>query len=709
MILKNIKTFIGVAISMFLIILEIGFAQIEVEVSKSDINFGTHAFCQRPTDTIVVRNKSTSTGNLKLLVGEKITGANNTSFRITNLKIKDLDLPPYDGTNAVIYVVEFNPSVGASGPKTGMLEIPTDLPTMPLIKIPLTATSENVDYKVTPKPLDFGDIATGTAYNQNINFQITSNLNVHITKITKTKPELTLDLTGFNYTLTSTDASRTFGVNINLPAQGKFNDTVKIHCDLPCDTVLSIPILANGLPSAISANLNYDFGLLSDCEVKEMNATISFSGAGSGKIESVGVIDGPLANLFSISFPSALPITLNNTNTSVQMKITYIGNGADFGNANVNIPLNITVNSNSSTMNFKITGEVAEPKIAADKLLLDYQTIFAFTSKSIVLNISNNSKFDINLTGYKFTGNYPAFFDFNPVFTPKIIQKGTQEPLTVYFTPLLPKIAATGKLTIYYSSKNCTDSIVVDLLGNTYDSGGLKFSFNDKTKFEIDPKSNLFNLPLTLKPTAGTVLLNDSIEVEITFPRNVYYPESINSTNTIRVDKNVISGSDRVYGFTVIFNNLSVPTGIETKFAEIQGIPLLAEQKESQVKINKLNFKSGSKLVSIDSIMDTKLSLKICEAGGERLIKVTQVQNGGIIQILEKNEDKISLLCSMLEKGMNRINLIDLHGKLLNSQEFYSDNNAKIDINFDLTNYSAGVYFIVLETVSEKYSLKFVK
>jgi hypothetical protein len=107
--------------------------------------------------------------------------------------------------------------------------------------------------------------------------------------------------------------------------------------------------------------------------------------------------------------------------------------------------------------------------------------------------------------------------------------------------------------------------------------------------------------------------------------------------------------------------------------------------------------------------MDTKLSLKICEAGGERLIKVTQVQNGGIIQILEKNEDKISLLCSMLEKGMNRINLIDLHGKLLNSQEFYSDNNAKIDINFDLTNYSAGVYFIVLETVSEKVSLKFVK
>lgn len=685
------------------------FAQVDYEVSKNQMNFGTHAFCERPKDTIIVRNKQTSIGNLKLLVGETITGADQASFRITNPKIKDLDIPPYDGTNAVIYVVEFNPSVGTTGPKNAFLEIPTDLTASPIIKIPISGTSEKVDFILNPKPLDFGNIATGITYNDDFTLTLSTNLNVHISKIEKSKSELTLDLSGFNYNLTPSDFSRTLNVGINLAAQGSFTDTIKIYFDQPCDTVLALPVNALGLPSAISADLSYDFGLVSDCETKDTEITLTFSGVGSGKIESVGVISGSLANLFSISFPNTLPITLNSSNPTVKMKISYIGNGSDFGNANVTIPVNITVNANSSTINFNVFAEISEPKLIADKTVLDYQTIFAFSSKSLILNLNNNSKFDINLSGYKFTGNYPAFFDFIPVFSPTPIQKGTQLPLTIYFTPLLPKINATGKLTLYYSSNSCTDSVVIDLQGSTYDSGGLKFSFDNKLQYEVSPDENILTLPLTMMPTAGALLLNDSLEVKLSFHRSVFFPENVISTHNIRIDENSILGDYRIFRFTVFFSNHSVSPGSESKFADLKGIPLLGELKESIIELSSVNFKSGSKLVTVDSLMNTSLKLKICEAGGDRLLKVTNIPAGGVIQVDEIDNSKILLNCFLIEKGLNKISLFDLNGKILAFENFYSENFTSKKIEFDLSQATKSVYFVVLETVSEKYSIKFLK
>lgn len=684
-------------------------ADIIPELSKDTLKFGNVASCERPRDTVVVRNPSTSTANFKLLVGEKITGLNSSSFKITNLKLKDLDLPPYDGSNAVIYVVEFDPSVGTTGAKEAVLEIPTDLTNMPIIKIPITGYSEQINYILNPDPINYGDIATGTNYNLGFSFEVQSNLTIHISKITKAKNEITTDLTGFDYNLTPTSSQRNINININLGNTGKFSDTLKIYIDSPCDTVLSIPILANGLPSAISALLNYDFGLLSKCENKDTVVILTFSGSGSGKIESVGVITGALAKLYSVSFESALPITLNSGNPTAKMTISFKGDGNTKGLANINIPVNITVNGNSSTMNFTSTADIGDIKLDQDKTLLDFGTIFAFTSQSLNLNLNNNTKFDINITNYKFTGNFPALFDFNPVFAPFLLKKGDLKQYTIFFNPVLPKINAVGKLVIYYNANNCSDSVVVDVQGNTFDSGALKISFNNQSLYEVDPKTASFSLPLTMKPLGNTVLLDDSLSVEITFPRSVFYPESIISNFPSRVDNNTINGNLRTYSFTIFFNKFAVPTNVETEIAKIQGIPLLGDIKESKFDISKVELKSGNKFVSIDSLIGTTLRLIICERGGERLLKVTQIPNGGIIKIENINDNDISLSCFLLEKGMNEISLIDLNGQILESKRFYSNSNSTEKITFNSSQIPNGVYFILLETVSDKYSLKIIK
>ncbi|HAW07858.1 MAG TPA: hypothetical protein DCW42_01610, partial [Bacteroidetes bacterium] len=73
-------------------------AQIIPELSKNEMNFGDLAECKIAYDTVIVRNPSASTQSFKLKSGEYIQGP--SCFKIINPKIKDLDLPPYDGTNA---------------------------------------------------------------------------------------------------------------------------------------------------------------------------------------------------------------------------------------------------------------------------------------------------------------------------------------------------------------------------------------------------------------------------------------------------------------------------------------------------------------------------------------------------------------------------------------------------------------------------------
>jgi len=153
-----------------------------IEVSKSTINFGEVPYCKKITDTIVVKNSPISTANLKLLVGERITGTNSTSFRVTNPKIKDLDLPPYDGTNSVIYIVEFDPSIQPFGDKNAILEIPNDTKDS-VLKIPISAKSVMIEYEILPQVIDFQDISINQEYTKNLEITIKSNFNTKISSV----------------------------------------------------------------------------------------------------------------------------------------------------------------------------------------------------------------------------------------------------------------------------------------------------------------------------------------------------------------------------------------------------------------------------------------------------------------------------------------------------------------------------------------------
>ena len=703
--MRKINTFIT-ALAIFIIFSSLNvYSDVIPVVSKDTMAFGSHTFCERPRDTVRVLNAAISSENLILLTGEVILGTDNTCFTIINPKPNNIDLPPYDGTSATIYVVEFDPTVGSPGPKFARLQIPTQVPGTPII-IEITATSEKIDYNVNPNPVDFGDRSLNISYPGSSTITLNASQDVHIADIKNSKSELVLDLIGFDYNLTPTDNVRNIKFNLKLTAIGPFNDIISVHFDLPCDTTIKIPISANGTASSISAQNNIDFGTVSKCNKKDINVDFSFSGAGSGQILNIGAITGNLSNLFTAKFLDALPINMDGAKNTATLVITYQGNDVDLGIANITVPVSTIVDGVSVPINIKCTANVQPIDLISDKMQLNYGVVGSGTVNPLDVNISNNQNFDVKITSYSITGNYPGYFSFNPAFAPITLSNSQSKIFTVNYNPILPDVQVNCVLTFYFEGADCTDSLKIDLIGETFRGDNLIFSFNNQAQFEFDPKAANGTLPITLHAEFDDVYVADTFNLQLEFPRAVYYPTKVMVNNASIPFNLILNGDNYLMDFSALFNG-TVSKTAETQFIELQGTPLLGDQLISKFEIKKVSMKSLGNLFSTDSTLSTMVKLLICQSGDDRLL---QVQNGiPGMTIMQMNSSSISVKCNLLEKGSNKIYLTDILGNIILVNQFFSENNSVFDTKFDLNQVSAGTYFIVLETVNDKFSLKFRK
>ncbi len=684
-------------------------ADIQPEISKTKIDFGTVPYCKRPTDTVVVRNPSNSSTNFKLLVGEKIKGTDFKNFRITNPKIKDLDLPPYDGSNAVIYVVEFNPSFGVEGVKNAILEIPTDLPNYPTISIPITGTSAKVEYIIDPPIVDFGEITTGKDFQISFDVEVKSSVSVKLNNIQKSKPELDVSFNDIDSIFVPNDTKKTINVKINLPTETNFSDNIQLHFFEPCDTIIIIPVKAKGASSSITALLNINLGLLSVCDTKDSTISLNFSGSGSGTIDSIGAITGNLNSLFKANFSLPLPINLDASNSTANLIISYIGNNLLTGLADIIIPVYTTINGKQIKMDFHVNADVKPVILNTDVSNITFSTLLPNTNEIKPILITNNSNFDISVDSYKIVGNFPQYFDLKPAFNKFILAKNNFQQLNVEFLPILANISANCKLIIYYSAENCSDSLVINLLGNSFAKGKCDFSFNNINDIVIDPKSPTLIIPISIKSPNSPLFLQDTIEINISFPRSIYFPIEITNSTQAKIIKNELNADKRILTIQNYFNQ-NLEADKSYIFAEISGIPLLGDISSGIFQTSDAQFLARSDQYEAGTLDILNFSLKVCNSGSERLLKFNEEVKQGIIEInLQENNQNLTITFSAVEKGQNICEVYDYFGNIIRSDTFYSNSNEIIQKVLSTSNLSKGIYFIKIITPSEIYSGKFIK
>ena len=675
-------------------------AQVKVELSKQSINFGEVPYCQKITDTIVVKNSSTSTENLKLLVGEKIIGPNSKNFRITNPKIKDLDLPPYDGTNSVIYVVEFDATIQPFGIKTATLQIPNDSKDN-LIEIPITAKSVMVEYEISPSVLDFQDISINQDYYENLDITIKSNLNGQIASIFWTElTNLDVDTSGTKELVGNT--KRTFPVKIRLDKLGPFSAEIVVHIAEPCDTTFKIPVKANAPNGFIQGFSPINFGLVSACESKEETFDISFTGFGSGTINSYE-IEGDGKENIAVSFDKTFPVTFPNVGSKATCKIQYNGNIKNYGKKQVLVKFNAEINAETKQYIILVDYELAEVLLYANSTLINFPDTYPNQTNNQFLEISNNSQFDIQIDKINLICSNSSEFSVQPNSTPVTINKSDKKDFQIGFSPQLQNADYICKLQISYSANGCSGILTVDLLGKSLSKANLALSFGELNSFEIDPKANSLSIPISISTTSGEITLNDTLEFEIMFPRSVFFFNSINSSNTTLKDSKIIN-QNRYLLFQSVMKDYKI-TDQKANFATLEGVPLLGDIVDGEFSYTTYKFVSQSKSYEISQATSAPFKLITCNEGESRLLTFSN-SNKSIIEIKQTDNLNIEIQFNAIESGNNKIILYNIAGNQIYNQVIYTKSGESYNYDININIISHGIYYIIIETPSEIYSEK---
>lgn len=677
-------------------------SEVKLELSKLSINFGDVPYCQKVTDTIIVKNSSTSTGNLKLLVGEKIIGVNSKNFRITNPKIKDLDLPPYDGTNSVIYVVEFDASIQPFGDKVATLIIPNDSKDS-LIEIPITAKNIMVEYEVSPSEIDFQDISINQDYYADLDITIKSNRNGKIASVFWSEPtNLDVDASGTKDLISNT--KRTFPVKIRLNKLGSFSGKIEVRISEPCDTTFVIPVKANAPNGFIQGFHNIDFGIVSSCEQKEENFDITFTGFGSGTINSVE-IEGDGKENIELSFDKTIPVSFANNGATANCKVQYKGNSKNYGKKQIIVKFNAEINAEIKQYSIAIDYELAEVLLTSNSTSINFPDTYPNQVNSQSIELSNPSQFDIQIDKIELICTNSSEFSFKPTNTPITINKSDKKEFQVFFNPQSQNTNYVCKLEISYSSHGCNGTVDVDLFAKSLSKANLALSFANLNTLEIDPKANKLSIPLSISTLASEITINDTLIFEVALPRSVFFFDKIVSTNTTLTNNSIVN-QNRFLTFRAIFNDTKITTQKST-FATLEGIPLLGDITSGVFAYKSFSFSSKSNSYEISQSLPLPFNLIVCSEGESRLLTFND-QNKSIIEIIYSDKSNIEIIFNAIESGNNKIILYDIMGNQIHNYELYTKGGNSYNINLKSNNLSSGTYFITIMSPSDIYSKKVI-
>lgn len=677
-------------------------AQIIPELSKSSIDFGNKANCEIVYDTVIVRNPATSEQSFKLIANEEIKGP--ACFRIINPKIKDLDLPPYDGTNAVIYIIEFNASIAAEGNNSGTLIINTDLVNYPRIEIPITASRWSSNYFFTS--LDFGTIGVGVNSSANLILQISSHFPTKIKNITNSFPELSADLTNFNYSILSNDTVISIKYNILLSSAITFADTILIEIEEPCDTILRIPVSAISIESNINYISTVDLGTLSQCDKRDTTIAFNYTGVSQAIINSIGNIsgNGNSANLFSANFGQSLPIILNPANPMANLIIQYLGDNSFEGVFSINVPINAIIDGKDYILDITVTGIIEGYDVIIDKNAFDFGQTFVNNPVQEHFIISNVGTTAVDFFDYKFINDSFNTLDFASPFTPFMLNPGYDYNFDIIFNPKLSDLQLDGYLIIYYQFKNCIDSIVISLKGQSLLKKHLNFEIQAG---QYSPSELNVKIPVSINTNDGLELNDEKIIIQISFLRDLYFPVNVSSINNAKILSNQIVGDYRVIEIESNLPQIAINDSNANLLFEINGIVLLGEHTSTPIVIDSIYFEHPT-LFEIGSVKNDTLFIDLCTAGGDRLL---QIVNGGLTithpYITTNNEIKFEI--HTIEKGNYNLSIYDYLGNQINSLDFYGQKASINNFNIIINESANTLYFFILTSPSDVIKGKFIK
>lgn len=652
----------------------------------SEIDFGYVFVCKDNKDTtFTIKNKNNKIVKFANIIN--IEGNDPTLFEVSfdpaNLNKE------YGFDEELEFKLTFKSKGQPNGFKSALAKIDlifTEDNSTETILVGLKGHIEGIETSVIPNNVvNFGDIPL------NINSGPQKVTIKNIGKLTRNynylnKPDITV--VPAQFTLLP-DQEQVIDVYLKVGTEGNYQDSIKIEEEY-CNTFFTLIILANAIKSEVRIEpLTLDFGTKSPCMTEDLFVDV----INDGKIDVTFVraeITGTNSNLFSIlnvvnnvnliSGGGNLRQNIRFSNPtkikgdfSADLKVTILENGVEI---TYTIPINVKVNSGLEvTPIVNNTIELDFGDVVVNQSLTKQFTFEATENWRIVVNninptlpneikVNTQNLIDADLSG----GNT---YNWDVTFSPSAVG-----PIN-------------GQIRVFYkinNDENCMEDVLLLIKGNG--AAKVSISVDDMT---IDPTNDNVKIPVKMRIAEGLENINamkiDTLAISYNYTQ--FYPNSAENGVILNSEISDIANNTAT---TYISSNVFNLDTTEINVVSLVGSALLGNVQKADLKIEKSIFNQEN-LIGEKIIKNGSLTTIVCEEGDNPRLLTNSTPMKLSVNV---NNNILNLSCEVIELGHHKLEIYNLNGELLKSNQFEHtlSNYKNYEFNFNIDEFTNGMYII---------------
>lgn len=460
--------------------------------------------------------------------------------------------------------------------------------------------------------------------------------------------------------------------------EGNYSTFLNVSSIEPEGQLITVPLTASFNKTTISLSQNiFDFGIRESCdEIISKQFVIKNTGLQENEII---ILPDNLPNYLSVS-PISFHIGGNSQSTiEIQIDPKQIPNDGQY-----NHDLLIQSAICPQQIPIQITGELHNPRLTYSTKTLDFGTVEVEETKTLRITIENKSKIAREVHSLKI----PQYNQFKVMTELPFVVA----PNEIKFFDLLFQTYTAGNFLDkieFMESSACTESITIDLKANAPDEfysskvwiGEYLATVGEDITIDVNLTQNLRKL------------YAKGLDLQISFNEFLFYPKSFQWIN-----KNNFESINFDYSFGKInlkFNEMQAQQILnnESVIFKISGKVLASVPTETPLKIDKFD------------ISTTKSYSVLKQDGLLRLnpFCTPEVSHKIIIMIepemkIQQKEDVWNFSFNYLNGG-EVIEIYNILGMQLDKFELTKDTK---EIEYDISRYAAGLYFIRFNNKIEK-------
>jgi hypothetical protein len=657
-----------------------------ITLSKYDMDFGLIAPCKIAYDTVIVRN--TGTANVSILTKGTFRGTDASLFKV----IQEPPNVPYTMKpgDTSRYIIAFVPAGTTDGDKTAEFLITTDDPVDSILVVNLKGRVQGLIVSY-PTTVDFGTAQAGTSVNRIYTIINNGELDAHILSITSTIPNLTI-IPNSNILIPKNGGSVNITLTLHFTVAGPVSGTLKLIFDEQCNDTINSTLKGNGTAGKVQGPGNLNFGTLAPCETKTLADSIRNIGDAPFILLSMS-ITGTDAGLFHFTDNVTLPYQLG-AGESFGRNITYDPQNSTDGQKSAILVYTVILNGDTVEVRSDLIGERASGLLSVP-YEVDFGSVVieATDTRSLTLrNISTITTRIIKVLPF----SDPAFSLQPPDINVDLLPNDSIV-VTVLFSPTETRdYRDTLKLAIKVGP--CNDTINIIITGKGLPGGNVLLWIPDTL---VEPDLNNFSLPVFGMITNNTGSLNGlSLHAILSFNATIFYVynEGIGNGQLLSRTTSILPGNLlTMRNIEFQMNNITL-TQNPSMIGVLTGSTLLGDRDTTSVTWSLADWAIGKSLIGSTTLKKGSISLKICRAGGDRLLNYIsplkmQIQPNPAF-------DKIEVTATLLESGVHRIELMDIKGdtRVLDAWLIQPNGNKEYSHEFVTDGIQSGIYYIRLVT-----------